>query len=123
MIQKFVDEYMSKREQVKKVFSEKHPDDYKDVVKATIDTLEDLDSSKIREIDYGEYQGTLLYIIPTDDYQPDEYYFVMVDYGSCSGCDILKGIREYDSETPREDQVKQYMDLSLHIIQGLKEMV
>lgn len=45
-----------------------------------------------------------------------------VGYGSCSGCDTLEAIRDYSSEKPTPEQVKDYMALALHIVQGLKKM-
>lgn len=42
-----------------------------------------------------DYQGTLLYMIPFDTYQPNESEYLMtyVGYGSCSGCDTLQYIQ------------------------------
>ena len=43
-------------------------------------------------------------------------------YGSCSGCDTLQCIQDYDlSKIPDEDQVKEYMQLSLHLLQHMKQ--
>ncbi len=77
----------------------------------------------ITTIDNGDYQGTLLFTIPFDKYQPseDEYYFTSVGYGSCSGCDTLQGISDYDGELPTEEQVDDYMTLALHMIQKMKK--
>ena len=48
------------------------------------------DAESITEIDDGDYQGTLLFTIPEDTYQPASYQYLMtfVAYGSCSGCGI-----------------------------------
>lgn len=46
--------------------------------------------------------------------------FVVVNYGSCSGCDTLKGIRNYSDEPPNEEQVTDYLTLARHLIQGLR---
>lgn len=72
----------------------------------------------ITEIDNGDYQGTLLYLIPEDTYQPSETEYLMTyaGYGSCSGCDTLLGILE-GSEN-KEEAVKELMDLSLHLVQN-----
>ena len=45
-----------------------------------------------------------------------------VGYGSCSGCDTLEGIRHYNDDKPTEEQVRDYMTLALHIVQGMKRM-
>lgn len=47
----------------------------------------------ITVIDDGDYQGTLMFLIPKDYYQPSEsdYLLTFVSYGSCSVCDTLIG--------------------------------
>ena len=77
------------------------------------------DLKHITEIDNGDYQGTLIYIIPLNTYQPSvhEHLCVYVYYGSCSGCDTLLGISNYDTGLPTEEQVREYMLLCLHMIQ------
>lgn len=54
------------------------------------------DAENIIVVDNGDYQGTLLFLIPRDTYQPseDEYLMTYVGYGSCSGCDTLQAIQE-----------------------------
>lgn len=76
-------------------------------------------------IDNGDYQGTQIFIIHEETYQPDEceYWVTHNDYGSCSGCDTLLGIIQDDDDLPNEDQIKGLMTLSLHIIQRLKRLV
>lgn len=80
--------------------------------------------SKIHEIDDGDYQGTLIYLIPYDTYQPDknEYIITFVEYGSCSGCDTLLGISNYDEGKPTNEQVRDYILLALHMLQNCKEL-
>lgn len=128
MIQEFVDAFMANKDQIRSVFAQKHPDEYMDVVRAVITAISGEDSwgkpdpSRIHQIDDGNYQGTLLFVIAANGYQPNDYWFVKVDYGSCSGCDTLQAICEYSSEQPTEAQVDQYMTLALHVVQGLKAM-
>lgn len=94
--------------------------DYLGIVKLTVENIlncdeeVDLDTENITEIDNGDYQGTLLYLIPFNTYQPSEYEYLMthVSYGSCGGCDTLESIH-YDLE---EDKVKEYMQLCKDII-------
>ena len=73
-------------------------------------------------IDDGDYQGTKLFIIPKDTYQPsvDDYITTHTYYGSCSGYDTLQSICGYDYGLPTEEQVKLYMTLALHLVQKLK---
>jgi len=127
MIKEFVDAYMNRQEELRSKFKEKHPENYLEIVRSVVGILPELgydqpDVERIHEIDDGDWQGTLVYIIGGTGYQPNTYWYVRVSYGSCSGCDTLEGIREYDDDPPNEEQVKDYMTLALHIIQGLKQM-
>lgn len=77
------------------------------------------DTKNILEIDDGDYQGTEIFILHKNVYQPDieDYVYTSIYYGSCSGCDTLMGISEYDDGLPSESQVNDYMDLCLHLLQ------
>jgi len=124
MIKKFVDLFMEKRPELEAMFILSPPARYKDIVKAVVEVLhsdddyESVDPTRIHEIDDGDYQGTLLYVIGDTNYQPSGYWYVKVSYGSCSGCDTLQAI----FDMPTEQQVKQYMTLALHVVQGLRKM-
>ena len=94
---------------------------------------DELNVEKITEIDNGDYQGTKLYIIPLDTYQPsiDNYLLTYVEYGSCSACDTLQKIQmetfysnEYEyGAKPNKQQVEDYMKLALNLIQRLKFLI
>lgn len=73
-------------------------------------------------IDHGEYQGTQIFLLHKDTYQPSENQYYVFDnyYGSCSGCDTLQGISQYDSKVPSDGQLDAYMSLLLHMIQRMK---
>ena len=101
---------------------------YLDIVKETINSiLNDNDGytkwdiEHITEIENGDYQGTLLYLIPENTYQPssDEYLMTYVYYGSCSGCDTLQAIQEWSEGPLKEDQIKEFMMLSLHLLENM----
>lgn len=83
------------------------------------------DTDAIYEIDDGSYGGTAIYILHFDYYEPDidNYVFTYVQYGSCSGCDTLQGIHQYDEGLPSEQQVEDYMELFLHLLQRCKYFV
>ena len=130
MIQEFVDRFMANKDALASSFTE-HPDDYKSLVKKVIAVITDEDSSwgserpdpeRIHAIDDGDYQGTLVFVIAEKGYQPSDYWYVKVSYGSCSGCDTLEAIRGYQDDAPTQEQIKDYMTLALHIVQGLKKM-
>jgi hypothetical protein len=132
MIQEFVKRFDARRGEVQAAFQAKHPDNYGDVVKIVVNALRDNgrfddsespDPGRITEIDHGDYQGTLLYVVAAKGYQPDRYWYVKVAYGSCSSCDTLQGIRTglFD-DPPTDGEVEQYMALAVHVLQGLKKM-
>lgn len=127
MIQEFVDRFMANRQEITAKLGEKHVHNYAELVKLVVASVVGDDYGQpnpeaIHEIDDGDYQGTLLYVIPANTYQPSDYWFVKVYYGSCSGCDTLQGISSYFTETPTPEQVNEYWTLCLHIVQGLKKM-
>lgn len=82
------------------------------------------DYERITEIDNGDYQGTLVFVIGGKGYQPgvEDHWYTSVYYGSCSGCDTLQSISEYSSDLPDEKQIQQYWTLCLHMIQKMKRM-
>jgi len=134
MINEFVKAWDQDKNKIKDFFEKNHPENYSDIVLQVVKMLsesdltgfgdhEKPDPDRIHEIDDGDYQGTLIYVIGCGGYQPDKYWYVKVGYGSYSGCDTLLNIRYSDCDTkPSKDQVKQYMMLALHIIQGLRLM-
>ena len=77
-------------------------------------------STNITVIDDGDYQGTQIFIIHKNCYQPDvsDYFYTHNYYGSCSGCDTLLGIMLIKN---KKEQVKELMQLSLHLIQKFKK--
>lgn len=115
-----------------KITKQEEYDDYSKIVKKlfelVINDSQDAGTArynfrtdKLTIIDHGEYQGTELFILFDDTYQPDVSDYVMTHnyYGSCSGCDTLLSIISYD-ELPTADQVKNYMLIALHLIQNCK---
>jgi hypothetical protein len=101
--------------------------DYEEIVREVIKVLGDEDRygtpdpEHIHIINDGNYQGTLIFVIPEGGYQPDRYWYVKVGYGSCSGCDTLQAIQGWEDPIS-EQEVDDTMMLALHIVQGLKEM-
>lgn len=82
-------------------------------------------SERIVKVDFGEWQGSIFFIIGDNSYQPDPsgHWFTYVYYGSCSGCDTLKRIKEWTRGLPNENQVDQFWTLCLHMMQKMKRMV
>lgn len=83
------------------------------------------DTEDFLVIDDGDYQGTQVFILHRNVYQPsvEDYVYTNTYYGSCSGCDTLLSINGYSSELPDEEQVKDYMRLCLHLLQRCNFMV
>lgn len=84
------------------------------------------DTEDLHIIDDGDYQGTKIFILHKNTYQPsvDEYVYTYVHYGSCSGCDTLKGINDdWDDGLPNETQVNGYMYLCLHLLQRCHKLL
>ena len=104
-----------------------HECDYTYLVKLVVDYIfNDVDgkgyewnSDGITEIDNGDYQGTLLWMIPLKTYQPNEgdYLLTFVNYGSCSGCDTLQHIQMLMGyEEIDESIVKMFMNLCKDLV-------
>lgn len=119
----------SLREYIKNNTMEKY-DEYEKLVKLVLELVinkdndvygETIDIDKLKEIDYGDYQGCLIYVFPADTYQPmaSDTFYTTVDYGSCSGCDTLLSITGYcTEEKPNENQINHLMQLCLNLVQN-----
>lgn len=104
--------------------------DYKDIVKIAFGNIfnancaeygvDKLDLDNITKIDDGDYQGTLLFLIPFDVYQPCEWEYLMtyIGYGSCSVCDVLQSIQDFGGGLLSAEQVDDFMALALNILQN-----
>ena len=136
MLMKFVEAWDenkgSLREYFKNNIQSEYCESYKDILCRVITMVinpylnkigeSDLSVDDIKLVDYGDYQGTLILTFHEDTYEPSasETYYTSVYYGSCSGCDTLKGIHHYEEESlPDDEQVEDYMSLSLHLIQHM----
>lgn len=127
MIKEFVNRFRESEREVRARLVTAPPKSYEDVVRAVVETvsageLDGPDPRRIHQIDDGDYQGTLVFVIAGRGYQPSDYWYVKVYYGSCSGCDTLEGIRGYSDDAPSPQQVDDYWTLALHVAQGLRPM-
>jgi len=127
MIEKFVNNFMTRKNLLRNKFT-RHPKDYGELVKWVIEVIGDdkLDFDKIHEIDDGNYEGMLVFIIPEKSLLPYHYWATSVSYGTCGGCDTLEEIRENGSLGENaelsEQQKDDYMALSLHLVQKLRSI-
>lgn len=100
MIQEFVERFEKNKDKVREMLAshKRHYDwgesweiEYKDTVKAVITVLRD---------GYG-----CVYVIPEECYQPSDYWYVRVAYGSCCGCDTLQSITDCSGSAALDDLI------------------
>lgn len=128
MEKKLVEQWDKNKEFLRSRFEARNPDSYDDIFKQLFEVVltdEKYQTDKITVIDDGDYQGTRIFVIPKQTYQPSGYDYLVceVGYGSCSGCDTYEAIcSESYEDKPTEDQVTQFMTLALHMLQGTKPL-
>lgn len=134
MIKEFVEKWNKYKNDLENYFrntKQVEYNTYKEIVRLLFEKIinKDIDYAKydtknILVIDDGDYQGTQIFVLHKDTYQPsvEEYVYTNTYYGSCSGCDTLRAISGYDDGLPNEDQIKDYMKLALHLLQKCKYM-
>lgn len=125
----------NKLEDYFKTHDQREYSEYKNIVEKIIELVindeefeyyETYNIKRMTVIDDGDYQGTEIFMIPRDAYQPDaeDYIFTHNYYGSCCGCDTLQAINCYElDEKPSERQLKDYMLLSLNLVENLRYLV
>ena len=131
MIQHFIDNFMAQEHAIKAEWAVQAPGSYGDIVERVVRAVRDEDvygqpdPARIHRIDDGDYQGTEVYVIAAEGYQPSDYWYVKISYGSCGGCDTFEAIRDsgdWSSDVPTPTQVQDWWTLALHIAQGLTPM-
>ena len=133
MLLHFVAQFDKSREALRESFASYRPGNYAEIVCRVISFLADAedeeynapDPKRITCIDHGHYQGTQLFVIGAQGYQPCVYWHVSVSYGSCSSCDsFLRAVEatDYDALELSSSTLDQLMLMSLHIVQGLRLM-
>lgn len=134
MISEFMSVWEQKSPELLKKYSLEHPGSYSSIVKDAVTLLCDQDNpiyaqmdaipdpERITMIDHGDWQGTQLFVIGGTGYQPSDYWFVKMSYGSCSCCDWLEGVRDFSDGPPTESQAQEYLTMAAHVVQNLKKM-
>jgi hypothetical protein len=132
MIQRFCDRFIAKKDELAKMIRENEPSSYKNLFEMVCKILHDDENpyespnyQSVHHIDDGHYQGTLLFIVPADEYQPSTYWVTKVSYGSCSACDTFYSIRDqrgWNSDEVTDQQVEDYLRIALHLVQGMQEI-
>lgn len=137
MIKEFIAQwwmYHQNMEQYFKSIPKIHTLDYKDIVKALVENVLNCGvgeewykiSTDIHVIDDGYYQGTQIFFVHNDTYQPcvGDYFFTHNYYGTCSGYDtLLSIIDEYNPKPATDEQVKQLMKLAFDMLRNFKPLV
>lgn len=138
MIKEFCLAWEKNKDKLEEYFRTTKQDEYgnyEDLVKLLFDIVINpsiesdyyrFDTENILVIDDGDYQGTQVFILHRDQYQPsvEDYVYTNTYYGSCSYCDTLQGIQDYGwNKMPSESQVNDYMDLCLHLLQKCHYMI
>lgn len=96
--------------------------DYVDLVYLVATTVYEFELLDVHNIRYGgecNYQGTLVFLIPTDDSPSTEREWLMsyVGYGSCTVCDTLQNIQCDDGDSDFGiDAVDGYMNICRDIV-------
>jgi hypothetical protein len=127
MIKELIEKWDQNKDKLEEYFKntrQSEYDSYEKIVKLIFKKCE-IDFFNVEQmtvIDHGNYSGNMLFIIPKATYDPgiDDYIVCCNSYGSCSGCDTLEAIHFYEYGTPSSLQLKDYMTLSLHLIQKFK---
>lgn len=128
MIQEIIKQWEDNKGKLEEYFrttKQDEYDEYSKIVKKIFEVVIDgYQPNRITTVDDGDYQGTQIFLIPKDTYQPsaDEYLITHTYYGSCSGCDTLQAICGYNYNLPDEEQIKQYMTLALHLVQKIQKL-
>ena len=100
--------------------AEKLPTDYEVLLKLVIQKVLNVDSNytwsdNITVVDDGDYQGSLLFAIHLDAYQPstEDYLLTFTYYGSCGSCDTLMGAY---GNANKESQIQDYMAICKDLV-------
>ena len=134
MVKEFNEKWVSNKDKLEAkllTLQQNDVDEYEKLLKLVIEIIfnaddehywKKVDASEITKIDFGDYQGTLIFVYHEDTYQPSthETFYTSVEYGSCSGCDTLLNILEWIDykATLSESQVKDLMTLCLHMVEN-----
>jgi hypothetical protein len=131
MLKIIVSQWDKNKDELRSVLSKRtdlNSVDYIDLVKLSFEVIYNnglefsgarrLDLDRIHEIDDGDYQGTLLFLIPFKSYQPceNEYLMTYVGYGSCCVCDTLQAIQDWGDKKLTDRQIDDFMQLCKDIL-------
>lgn len=131
MIKEIINEWEANKSKLRDWFMSNETEAYNEypkIVEAIFTyVISGYDPEKLHVIDDGSYQGTMIFLIPKETYQPGVSEYLLTDtyYGSCSGCDTLLNIIEEEysyEEEDKEEMVNELMTLSLHLVQKMRSI-
>lgn len=132
MIQAFIEAWRDNKHQFR-LWLENDVDageiEYTDIVKGIFEVVinpsiqrdyDKYDIEKMTVVDDGDYQGTQIYLIPKDTYQPNDTEYIVTSnyYGSCGGCDALMHCQWLE----REEMIDGIMTIALHLVERMKPL-
>lgn len=132
MILDFTERFQEIKPKLLKEFGKTHPSSYEDIFRKTIKIMfEDYENEEICDSDLpdfnritvindGDWQGTLVFVIGAQGYQPSTYWVSSVNYGSCSSCDTFQMYEDFDH--PKKS-APNMVTLALHLIQSMKQIL
>ena len=136
MIKEFIPQWNANKKKLKKYFEstpQSEYDEYEKIVKLVCKIIlkdkygfsgdyETVNDTDIWEINNGCHHGSIIFVLTPHQVEPKptDYIWTYVYYGSCSECDALLRISDYEDGLPNEQQVKDYMTLALHLFQRLQ---
>jgi hypothetical protein len=140
MIDKFIKKFDEKRDWIKsKLLDSSCLPNYEMLLRLLCEAISGDDEEYefpnpdcIKLVDFGDYQGTLVFVIGGHGYQPHNHWATWVWYGSCGGCDTLQAINDYIDSDYTDDEIRyhptnehadQWMTLMLHMLQHMVEIV
>jgi len=115
------------RAKIRQALGDETHNSYEELLRIALTSMQDgidpygyPNPGNIHVIDDGDYQGTFLFVVPEQVYEPITYWVFKVDYGSCSGCDTLLDINSsvHEPRVTSDQQKDDYMTLILHMIQS-----
>lgn len=129
MIQQFVTAFENRKNWIRDQIAKGEGLSYQSiltiVVQAILDESDDdwysPSPKNIASVDFGDYQGTTVFVIGQNSYQPTLHWYVLVGYGSCSHCDRLQDIDKTWDKT-EEERLDQLVDLARSITQEIRPM-
>ena len=131
MIQKYINAFQENKSKLGKELMQELGDylSYQTLLKLTIETAinpeldehSKLDTDNITHIDNGHYQGTEIYVVAEDTYQPstNEHIFTHNFYGSCSGCDVLLSALH---GTDQKEKKEKLLKICLHLVERMNTL-